>query len=427
MAVIQNRIFISYRSSDGKKDANRLAEDLGKVFGDDQVFFDKHDLRGGSSWREEIFAAIGSRPVVLLVLTPDYFGAKFPDGRLRLDEADDPVRQELGATIQIKATIMPLLGEGVTMPSAGSLPSELRVVTEKHALRLRTDDWKNDLLRIIDDLIRQGVKPLREDWRALFGGGTGADSILATKPKFTLLWIALGLLILYEIGVAEEPDADTYYGMAMLTLIPLYLVWRAYGKLKFSGNLGKYASIAMLVITGWEILSFTARGMQLAKPEQQAITTPPGSITPTPMTGTEPAPAPIPIPAKIESTASDLSGSWMAVMANSQTLPFSIIHKAESITFTTTRISVANDPWFQTINLALAANGGLVIQDIRMRGGGSIFEREIEAEIALTSGDGQRLIDSGNMSLVVSPDGKMLSGSVHFSSGQPTPLRFVRQ
>ncbi len=38
-----NRIFISYRSSDGKKDADRLCADLSRLLGDEQVFFDKQD------------------------------------------------------------------------------------------------------------------------------------------------------------------------------------------------------------------------------------------------------------------------------------------------------------------------------------------------------------------------------------------------
>ena len=42
------RIFISYRSSDGKDKATALARELGAVFGDAQVFLDKDDLRGGS-------------------------------------------------------------------------------------------------------------------------------------------------------------------------------------------------------------------------------------------------------------------------------------------------------------------------------------------------------------------------------------------
>lgn len=66
-----NRIFISYRTSDAKKDAHRLAVDLERIFGDEQVFFDKHDLRGGAAWRESIGQALGERPVVLVVMTPD--------------------------------------------------------------------------------------------------------------------------------------------------------------------------------------------------------------------------------------------------------------------------------------------------------------------------------------------------------------------
>ena len=64
-----NRIFISYRSSDGKKDADRLCADLSRLYGADQIFFDKQDLRGGHSWRSAITAALGTRPVVLLLVT----------------------------------------------------------------------------------------------------------------------------------------------------------------------------------------------------------------------------------------------------------------------------------------------------------------------------------------------------------------------
>ena len=44
-----SRVFVSYRASDGKKDASRLAEDLARRFGQAQVFFDKADLTAGSS------------------------------------------------------------------------------------------------------------------------------------------------------------------------------------------------------------------------------------------------------------------------------------------------------------------------------------------------------------------------------------------
>ncbi|HEY9192581.1 MAG TPA: toll/interleukin-1 receptor domain-containing protein, partial [Methyloversatilis sp.] len=128
-----NRIFISYRSVDGSKDASRLAEDLGRVFGDDHVFLDRQDLRGGSSWRAEIAGALDHRPVALFLITPDFAGARHPDGRLRIADADDPVRCEIQAAVDAGATLMPLLIDGTPMPAADSLPEALRGITEMHA------------------------------------------------------------------------------------------------------------------------------------------------------------------------------------------------------------------------------------------------------------------------------------------------------
>ena len=153
-----NRIFISYRTIDGAKDASRLADDLGRVFGDDQVFLDRQDLRGGSSWRQEITRAIGHRPVVLLLITPCFAAARYPDGRLRLHDADDPVRLEVESAIEAGAVLMPLRVDGTPMPQADDLPPSMHALTERHALPLRTDDWSRlDLPRIISDIERLGV------------------------------------------------------------------------------------------------------------------------------------------------------------------------------------------------------------------------------------------------------------------------------
>lgn len=422
MSAQTNRMFISYRSSDGKKDANRLAEDLCKVFGDEQVFFDKHDLRGGSSWRDEIFAAIHNRPIVLLVLTPDYFGCKHEDGRLRLDDTDDPVRQELGATIQTRATLMPLLGEGVTMPSAASLPLELRGVTEKHALRLRTDDWRNDLVRVIDDLIRLGVKPLREDWRILFG--LDVKPRIEVKPWFILIGLAFLMLLFFEVGAANEPGADTFYGAAFLTLIPIGMVWLAYTKLKDAGKWPKYGAIAMLVITVWEMLSFVGRGLNYPHPDQQGQ-------NPVPVPGSVPTPVPVPVPQAapkpVQASTADLTGSWLAVIGNTQSLPFVLKQQGDSIHFSSNRLDVTNDPWFQSLNMLLSRTYGFVVRDIRMRGEGTVENGEIDADMNLSSGDGAHPLDQGSLILTIAQDGRSLSGHIHFNSGQPTSIRFERR
>ena len=53
-----NRIFISYRASDGKKDADRLCADLSRLYGADQVFFDKQQDLAQRQQKEQQRAAL---------------------------------------------------------------------------------------------------------------------------------------------------------------------------------------------------------------------------------------------------------------------------------------------------------------------------------------------------------------------------------
>ncbi|MDP2986603.1 toll/interleukin-1 receptor domain-containing protein [Hydrogenophaga sp.] len=155
-----NRIFISYRSSDGKKDADRLCADLSRLYGADQVFFDKQDLRGGHSWRSAIMAALGTQPVVLLLVTPELLGMAHPEGGRRIDRDDDPIRGEVLTAQANGATIVPLLTEGMVMPATADIPPPLRFLKESHALKLRTEDWADDLDKIVADLATHGIHPL---------------------------------------------------------------------------------------------------------------------------------------------------------------------------------------------------------------------------------------------------------------------------
>lgn len=135
-----------------------MADDLGSAFGAEHVFLDREDLRGGSSWRDEIARAIDHRPIVLLLITPAFFSARHADGRLRIEDADDPVRCEILSALEAGAILMPLRVDGTAMPPTDSLPEALRSVTEWHALPLRTDDWSRvDLPRIVADIQRLGV------------------------------------------------------------------------------------------------------------------------------------------------------------------------------------------------------------------------------------------------------------------------------
>lgn len=197
-----NRIFISYRSSDGKKDADRLCADLSRLLGDDQVFFDKQDLEGGTSWRDAIDKALGTQPVVLLLLTPDLFGMAHPQGGRRIDREDDPIRNELLFAQQSGATIVPLLTEGMVMPAAASLPPSLRFIGETHALKLRTDDWANDLQRILVDLRKHGVEAAAPQDALL----TRPVQSFVSRMQRWLMYIGAGFVALMVLGYMASGD-----------------------------------------------------------------------------------------------------------------------------------------------------------------------------------------------------------------------------
>jgi hypothetical protein len=200
-----NRIFISYRASDGKKDADRLCADLSRLYGADQVFFDKQDLRGGLSWRTAIMDTLGTQPVVLLLITPDLLGMSHPEGGRRIDHEDDPIRGELLTAQSHGALIVPLLTEGMAMPPAAELPAALRFLRESHALKLRTEDWSTDLDRLIADLREHGIAPRK----SLEPDPGPPRRTLAQRVQRGLTWVGGVFVALVVLGLLLPEDEET--------------------------------------------------------------------------------------------------------------------------------------------------------------------------------------------------------------------------
>lgn len=186
------RIFISYRSSDGKDKATALARDLGAVFGDAAVFLDKDDLRGGSRWRAEVQQLLDQRPVLLLLMTPQLLSAIDSAGRLRIEDPDDPVRRELADALEANAQIVPLLCDGFdASPAANELPPPFDQIGERTWRKLRAYDWQGDVQRLIDDLRALGVPAL-----------VATEPVVARPASPRRGWLVAGLAGLAAAGIA---------------------------------------------------------------------------------------------------------------------------------------------------------------------------------------------------------------------------------
>jgi hypothetical protein len=154
------RVFISYRTSDGADKATALARDLDALFGEEQIFLDKDDLPAGSRWRDVIARTLEQSPILLVLVTPNYLGARDSQGKRCIERDDDPPRDELQAGLAARAQVIPLMCDGVTaIPAAADLPKPFDQLCERTWRKLRAYDWREDLNRLATDLRALGVVP----------------------------------------------------------------------------------------------------------------------------------------------------------------------------------------------------------------------------------------------------------------------------
>jgi hypothetical protein len=118
------KILISYRRSDSTAVTNRIHERLARAYGAEQVFIDVDSIPFGEDFRTYIKDKLTNCDVVLVVIGPRWLGVR-PDGRIRMQEADDPVRVEVETAINGNVKVIPVLVDGGAMPQAGDLPESL--------------------------------------------------------------------------------------------------------------------------------------------------------------------------------------------------------------------------------------------------------------------------------------------------------------
>jgi hypothetical protein len=194
------RIFISYRTADGMDKAVALARDLGRSFGDDSVFLDKDDLRGGSVWRAEIGRTLEQQPVLLLLLTPQLIEAVDAAGKLRIADPADPVARELRSAMDAGAHVIPLLCDGLAAPpDASRLPEPFNRIGELTWRKLRAYDWAHDVERIVDDLRTFGIAPAGPTEPA---APTPFDETPPARAAGASRWMLAALAGLLALGAA---------------------------------------------------------------------------------------------------------------------------------------------------------------------------------------------------------------------------------
>ncbi|MBY0488761.1 MAG: toll/interleukin-1 receptor domain-containing protein [Gemmatimonadaceae bacterium] len=158
-----HRIFLSYRRGDTAGHVGRLYDALVKAFGKAHVFMDIDGLAPGEDFALGLAAQLRDAAVVLVVIGPRWAGVG-PDGHRRLDAPGDFVRLEVATALQRPdALVIPVLCEGVTMPSAESLPDNIAPLARRNAIVLSDLRWTHDVEQLIGTIERHVVPQLASD------------------------------------------------------------------------------------------------------------------------------------------------------------------------------------------------------------------------------------------------------------------------
>jgi hypothetical protein len=150
-------IFISYRRHDSQHITGRIYDRLSTKFGKDAVFKDVDSIPLGIDFREHIREQV-SRCAVLIAVIGKSWGDSSATGNPRLNDPGDHLRIEIEAALERRIPVIPVLVDGVEMPSEEELPPSLGRLAYHNGISVRPDpDFHSDadrLLRGIESLLR---------------------------------------------------------------------------------------------------------------------------------------------------------------------------------------------------------------------------------------------------------------------------------
>jgi len=153
-------VFLSYRRDDSRSATGRLTDYLQASLGPERVFHDVASIAPGLDFQAALQRAIGGARVVLVIIGPDWLGARDAEGRRRLDQPADMVRLELETALASEVPVVPVLVEGARMPTAQALPPSIAALARGQAITLDDEGWQDDARRLLAVLRdRHAVEP----------------------------------------------------------------------------------------------------------------------------------------------------------------------------------------------------------------------------------------------------------------------------
>lgn len=157
------RVFLSYRRDDSAGHAGRLYARLVESLGDGALFIDVAKIPPGTYFEQVIATRIRDAESVIVVIGPDWLGARDDAGQRRLDLPEDFVRREIELALAEHKRVIPVLVGGAVMPAAQALPPGIARLSQLNAFVITHASFDRDADALADILLARAMPHLRED------------------------------------------------------------------------------------------------------------------------------------------------------------------------------------------------------------------------------------------------------------------------
>ena len=223
----QGRIFISYRRSDTQGYAGRLSDSLETYFGENRVFRDIEDIKGGAEFAKDIKTQMSSADAVIVLIGPKWLTIADEDGNRRIDDPNDWVAQEIAMALEQGIRVFPVLIEGTILPRKEELPERLTSILNYNAITISDNKWEADILGL-GKIISFDVPTTNE--RLLFKIQLLIYTVLGITLIYSAATVASNALELKSIkadsALISLPLASAPFYVIVSSLIVLSLILR---------------------------------------------------------------------------------------------------------------------------------------------------------------------------------------------------------
>jgi tetratricopeptide (TPR) repeat protein len=142
-------IFISYRSEDTLTAAALIDRALTARFGSDQVFLDCRSIPVGADFAKELLGRLRTSSVLVVVIGPRWLTLTNEAGDRRIDDPEDWTRREIVEAFAHGLRVIPVLTDGVALPTEAELPDDIAGLSRRQYVSLRRRYTEVDLAFLV--------------------------------------------------------------------------------------------------------------------------------------------------------------------------------------------------------------------------------------------------------------------------------------